>query len=294
MHNNGKRHLNKLTIIALCIALGACGSRDGVGSGTGSNTHFLRSCDDRNPCSRGLTCECGICTFACDTSESCGEIRADAVCGSVRALSAECPTEATRVCLPPPSDEFWVETSTQCAPLAFARSQQCESEVCVPSRVYVLATADDVNQGLRCGDQGNTSDGCGESFTHFTYEDERVRLRFWYDRSIVGNYSSEQFEKAFGVVSGELHPPTSSELQYTVGNLVLNPGDAGIVYLAYEDGRLKGLLDFGLNDRVYRSIESNEESCYTDDIAGRCACDYFFDQGVSTLVEFDLPVEGAP
>src|SRR5262245_59873116 len=64
-----------------------------VSGGGDSEYHFLESCT--NHCEGGLTCLCGVCTKACEISESCQDLASTAECtpacgASVRACDLPC------------------------------------------------------------------------------------------------------------------------------------------------------------------------------------------------------------
>lgn len=277
-----------LSAITLVATL-ACSARD---SGTGSNTHFLRDCDESTPCSRGLSCICGLCTVLCDTSETCSAIQQGAECKSVDALPNDCSLSAQGVCQPPSDDPLWAESFTQCATVIAPPSRECDTEVCIPNKFYWLAQTNNVAQGLRCTDNDSPGECSG---LNFSYRDQYVYLTLFYDKIASEAYSTEAFAEGFHGLSVWVFPPNSTGHEYSMKfseNLV-EPGDPSIVQLTYANGRIMGRLELGELSDASRMVEGDEESCVTGDIASRCYCEYAF-PGMKSVVEFDLPVEGAP
>ncbi|MBN1607632.1 MAG: hypothetical protein JW940_13425 [Polyangiaceae bacterium] len=78
----------------------SCGGT--AGSGTDSNTHWLKRCSNKEDCG-GLECLCGVCTKPCDSSSPCSGFDGPAVCESlsscadgsaVSVCTAECSRDA--------------------------------------------------------------------------------------------------------------------------------------------------------------------------------------------------------
>ncbi|HEX2876409.1 MAG TPA: hypothetical protein VHP33_34385 [Polyangiaceae bacterium] len=108
--------------------------------GAGSNTNWLRPCDEDAPCGDALSCVCGVCTAPCD--EACSELP-NAVCAQaesavVRELCGELPLDgATGICLPACS------VDAPCEP----------GQLCLDGTCLQLATVDDSASGCVAGAQ---------------------------------------------------------------------------------------------------------------------------------------------
>lgn len=60
---------------------------------TDTRTNWLSSCSDDVSCGGGLSCLCGVCTQACESGQSCGEVSPEAVCVEVPGCE-----QASQVC----------------------------------------------------------------------------------------------------------------------------------------------------------------------------------------------------
>jgi hypothetical protein len=107
--------------------------------GAGSNTNWLRPCDEDAPCGDTFSCVCGVCTAPCDTT--CQELP-NAVCvkaesAAVRELCGELPLDGatTGMCLPA------CGTDAPCDP----------GQLCLDGGCLQLASADDSASGCVAG-----------------------------------------------------------------------------------------------------------------------------------------------
>jgi hypothetical protein len=122
------------TALAFPWLVHGCG---GMAAGGSSNTNWLHDCDSDRDCgSSGLSCECGICTRACD-SRDCGDLSKNATCVTPSAAAARaCGTEmlgalCTVACT----------GNDDCRP--FGGALQCLGGACLsPPRVTRDASAD--------------------------------------------------------------------------------------------------------------------------------------------------------
>lgn len=131
----------KRAVLALLFAAGALvvSGCETTEPGAGSNTNWLRPCDDDAPCGDELSCLCGVCSAPCEAS--CPDLP-DAVCaapGSARqsVLCGELASDAaaTGICLPACSDE---------AP--------CNAgQLCLDGSCVQLASATDADSGCVAG-----------------------------------------------------------------------------------------------------------------------------------------------
>src|SRR5688572_2255101 len=82
---------------ALAFPLG-CETEAGEPS-TGSESHFLRSCNDDSECEE-LSCLCGVCSIACDGAAACAELAAAAECvpSATRPSESACRTPPESMC----------------------------------------------------------------------------------------------------------------------------------------------------------------------------------------------------
>lgn len=71
-----------LTVITL-VWLGACDSESGESAATGTETNWLKSCEQSSECGVG-SCVCGLCTFECEEASDCSDAPAAARCASGR------------------------------------------------------------------------------------------------------------------------------------------------------------------------------------------------------------------
>ncbi|HEX2732583.1 MAG TPA: hypothetical protein VHM70_13315 [Polyangiaceae bacterium] len=80
------------------LAFPGCGAQSN-GSGMGSETNWLQSCDSDSDCNAG-SCLCGICSVACSKDSQCGKVGTNAECVSVKGLDACQARKTTRLCGP--------------------------------------------------------------------------------------------------------------------------------------------------------------------------------------------------
>lgn len=104
------------------------------GPRTGSQTHWLRSCDDATDCGE-LSCICGACTLACDETAACDTLTG-ASClpaegaGATALCSGNPPTQAG-LCLPECSDE------------SCAEGLSCVAGACTPTPISTVTVTID-------------------------------------------------------------------------------------------------------------------------------------------------------
>lgn len=103
-------------------------SRPVIGE-TGSETHWLESCDADAECGEDNACICGICTAPCDENSCVAVAGGGAVCVGVDEAAAEAlcgalPAEANGICA------WGCEDDTECFP-----DQVCQAGVCAPAPV---------------------------------------------------------------------------------------------------------------------------------------------------------------
>ncbi len=80
--------------LLLGMAAGSCGQPQ---DRSGTNTNWLRACDEAAECGAGVTCVCGLCTTPCTETTDC----APGVCGSSLASAAQCAgADGGRICVP--------------------------------------------------------------------------------------------------------------------------------------------------------------------------------------------------
>jgi len=80
--------------LALIAGLSAC-SPSAAADGSGTNTNWLKRCDDDGQCGAAGTCVCGRCTKTCDAQSLCPESSA---CAEQLPSSLQCGGQAMRVC----------------------------------------------------------------------------------------------------------------------------------------------------------------------------------------------------
>jgi hypothetical protein len=108
------------------------------------NTNWLTSCSDDDDCSDDLSCECGVCTIACDTSSDCNSLGAACDSGSDALVSACGSALADSICLPE------CENDGDCG------SGQCIDAHCLPAQ---MSSSDGGGDGD--GDGYVNPTGCG-------------------------------------------------------------------------------------------------------------------------------------
>ncbi len=97
-------------VLALAVALlvGACTPQAET---SGTNTNWLRRCENDAECGAQGSCLCGRCTTTCDDSTSCV---GDLICAAELPSVVQCQGEATRTCQPACSDDSACEADRRC------------------------------------------------------------------------------------------------------------------------------------------------------------------------------------
>lgn len=104
--------------------------------GAGSNTNWLKPCDDQAPCGDAFSCVCGVCTAPCD--ETCSELP-NAVCAKAESAAVR------EVC------GGSVTTDGLCLPLCGADAPCDPGQLCLDGSCLQLATVDDTASGCESG-----------------------------------------------------------------------------------------------------------------------------------------------
>lgn len=107
--------------------------------GAGSNTNWLRPCDEDAPCGDALSCVCGVCTAPCEGA--CSEL-SNAVCvtpesAAVRELCGELALDGA--------------ASGMCLPACSADAPCNPGQLCLDGSCLQLATVDDTASGCVAG-----------------------------------------------------------------------------------------------------------------------------------------------
>lgn len=88
---------NRLALCTFCLLIG-CANQDSTLQ-VGTNTSWLKPCDETAECDGAGACRCGVCTDSCTSDEECGP----GICGSQLATNGQCAgISSERLCLPPP------------------------------------------------------------------------------------------------------------------------------------------------------------------------------------------------
>jgi hypothetical protein len=87
------------------VALGASSCSPQPES-SGTNTNWLKACDDNAQCGAAASCLCGLCTKDCVDEAECGA----GTCGTALATASQCESSGpARICLPPVDEETCTE-----------------------------------------------------------------------------------------------------------------------------------------------------------------------------------------
>jgi hypothetical protein len=83
-------------LLGAVMGASSCGSSLEQGPEPGSETNFLRRCDDDAACGGGLSCLCGACTRTCQDASACTSLNAESACVPVasRPVNPACPDSA--------------------------------------------------------------------------------------------------------------------------------------------------------------------------------------------------------
>jgi hypothetical protein len=101
-------------LIAMSVPT-ACGDS---GAKTGTNTNWLKACDNDEDCGFDASCLCGICTTTCESAKDCGE--SNAACAETLTSTVQCGnSDAPPVCL------ATCEKDSNCAPTEVCLLNQC-------------------------------------------------------------------------------------------------------------------------------------------------------------------------
>lgn len=83
--------------VACCVLIG-CASQDSTPQ-VGTNTSWLKACEETAECNGAGSCRCGVCTDTCTSDDECSP----GICGSQLATNGQCAGIAMqRLCLPAP------------------------------------------------------------------------------------------------------------------------------------------------------------------------------------------------
>jgi len=117
-----------------CLSLLGCeGSGKPSGPSVSTNSNWLRSCSDDDPCATTLDCRCSACTLSCASDADCEALEgAHCASGTGLAVLAACDEQgATQgMCLP------------RCAPGECLDGQACVGNACVLAPMPDLAACD--------------------------------------------------------------------------------------------------------------------------------------------------------
>lgn len=102
------------SLTALVLALGAAwlvGACSPQAETSGTNTNWLRRCEDDAQCGEQGSCLCGRCTVSCDSSSACMD---GLVCTEELPSVVQCQGEATRTCQPACTDDAQCDDDRRC------------------------------------------------------------------------------------------------------------------------------------------------------------------------------------
>lgn len=181
----------------------------------------------------------------------------------------------------------------RCTEVTDPPSAMCAPQVCYPDVLDVSAYEADAELGFACTAYvGVEACGGAPDYQAFEYQSDELTIYVSFDASVAdAPYTPEAFAAGFEYMWLNVYLPNADGLQFMRQSDSLNAGDPRIKALTYQDGRLKGRVELGDLERVTQHIESNEDTCFSGDIAGECFCDYEIDP-LPTTIEFDLPIEG--
>jgi hypothetical protein len=162
----------------------------------------------------------------------------------------------------------------------------CDEPLCVPDTVEIELT--DEHAALECTGYGGSQACTGnETYQAFQIETEQGFFYFSFDPRIADEYSAETFERYFQNAWFNIYAPGHAQ-EYFVQMSTRSRTDPFDVF-TFEDGRLVVEMDLTLN-AFTRRVESDEEACFSGDIAGECYCEYgVFDTKVTVRIDVTVP-----
>lgn len=122
-----------LWVLLVLGSSAGCAAEDSPQVGT--NTSWLKACDNNAACGGVGSCECGICTASCAVEDECG----GGICGSALATNAQCESAASRrLCLPAPE----VDAAASCTVLPVTADNTLEQTNAACSKPNALLCED--------------------------------------------------------------------------------------------------------------------------------------------------------
>lgn len=67
-------------VMLASLLLSGCGAQTSGGGGSDSSSRWLEGCQDDGDCGKAYDCLCGVCSRACSSDASCGDLHDDAAC----------------------------------------------------------------------------------------------------------------------------------------------------------------------------------------------------------------------
>lgn len=102
-----KRNVAPALGLALVVALGAASCSPQPES-SGTNTNWLKACENSAQCGAAGSCVCGLCSASCESEADCGP----GTCGTELATAFQCQSRGPqRICLPDAGSETCTEFS---------------------------------------------------------------------------------------------------------------------------------------------------------------------------------------
>lgn len=135
-----KRGIRGVLVASLFLATGmvGCGSKLDGGN-TGSETHWLKSCDRDSECGE-YSCLCGVCSRECDQQAECDQSASvDGYCAAASSVSACGDDTPARICLE--RDDIASSSPDAGEPTFTADAGEQVIQVPLPEPCYVDATA---------------------------------------------------------------------------------------------------------------------------------------------------------
>lgn len=94
----------------LALSVLVCGACSDAQMGVGTNTNWMRLCDEDAECDDEDACLCGRCTSECASDEDCAE----GSCAPVKSASLQCDGQPTRTCQPACDDDSGCDDGRLC------------------------------------------------------------------------------------------------------------------------------------------------------------------------------------